>query len=94
MLLLLVDTGADINLPKPDNLEKTKQYVPEGRLQVKSVSGSIIQTRGAVQALIYEGSVRIPFSFELVDKRIDLPCDGIHGIEFLAHAGEKICYET
>ena len=94
MLLLLVDTGADISLLKPDNLDKTKQYDPEGRVQVKSVSRSIIQTRGAVQAVMYEGSVRIPFTFQLVDKQIDLPCDGILGRDFLTHAGAKICYET
>jgi len=35
MLLLLVDTGTDISLLKPDNLDKTKQYDPEGRVQVK-----------------------------------------------------------
>jgi len=68
MLLFLVDTGADISLLKPDNLDKTKQYDPEGRVQVKSVSGSIIQTRGAVQAVMYKGSVRIAFTFQLVDK--------------------------
>ena len=94
MLLLLVDTGADISLLKPHNLDKTKQYVPESRVQMKSVSGSIIQTMGAVQAVIYEGSVRILFTFQLVDKRTDLPCDGILGRDCLAHAGAKICYET
>jgi hypothetical protein len=93
MLILLVDTGVDISILKPDNLDKTRQYHPEGRVQVKSVSGSIIQTMGAVQAVMYEGSVRIPFTFQLVDQRIDLPCDGILGRDFLAHAGAKICYE-
>lgn len=94
ILLILVDTGADISLLKPDNMDKTKQFDPEGRVQVKSVSGSIIQTMGAVQAVMYEGSVRIPFPFQLVDKQIDLPCDGILGRDFLAHAGAKICCET
>jgi hypothetical protein len=93
-LLLLIDTGADISLLKPDNLDKTKQYDPEGRVQVKSVNGSIIQTLGAVQANMYDGSVKIPFTYQLVDKRIDLPCDGILGRDFLTHAGAKICYET
>jgi hypothetical protein len=74
MLLLLVDTGADISLLKPDNLDKTKQYDPEGRVQVKSVNGSIIQTMVTVHTVMYEGSVRIPFTFQLVDKRRDLPC--------------------
>jgi len=93
-LLLLVDTGADISLLKPNNLNKTKHFDSERRVQVKSVSGSTIQTLGAVQAVLYEESVRIPFTFQLVDKRVDLPCDGIIGRDFLAHAGERICYET
>ena len=93
-LLLLVDTGADISSLKPNNLDKTKQFDPEGRVQVKSVSGSTIQTLGSVQAVLYEGSVRIPFTFQLVNKRVDLPCDGIIGRDFLAHAGARICYET
>jgi hypothetical protein len=67
-LLLLVDTGADISLLKPDNLDKTKQFDPKGRVKVKVVSGSTIQTLGTVQAVMYEGPVRIPFTFQLVDK--------------------------
>jgi len=51
-LLLLVDTGADISLLKPDNLDKTKQYDPKGRVKVKGVSGSTIQTFGTVQTVI------------------------------------------
>jgi len=43
---------------------------------------------------MYEGSVRIPFTFQLVDKQIDLPCDGIIGRYFLAHTGAKTCYGT
>ena len=72
MSLLVVDTGADKNLLKPDNLDKTKQFDPEGRVQVKSVNGSTIQMMGAVQAVMCEGSVIIPFNFQLVDKRIVL----------------------
>jgi len=59
---------------------------------VKSVRGAIIQAMGAVQATIYEGSV-IQFSFQLVDKRVDLPCDGTIW-NFFAHADSKIYYET
>jgi hypothetical protein len=93
-LLLLVDTGADISLLKPNNLDKMKQFDPERRVQVKSVSGSTIHTQWAVQAVLYEESVRIPFTFQLVDKRVDPPFDGIRGRDFLAHAGARIFYET
>jgi len=93
MLLILVDTGADISLLKTENVDKTKQFGPEGRVEVKIVCGSTIQTMGAVQAVMTAGSVRIPFTFRLVDKRIDLPRDGILGTDFHAPAGAKICYE-
>jgi hypothetical protein len=92
-LLFLVDTGADISLLKPDNLDKTKQFDPKGRVKVKGVSGSTIQTLGTVQTVMYEGPVKIPFMLQLVDKRVDLPCDGILGRDFLAHAVANICYE-
>jgi Zinc knuckle./Retroviral aspartyl protease. len=93
-LPLLVDTGADVSLLKPDNFEKMWQFDPEGRVKVKSISGSTIQIKGAVQAVMYEESVRTPSAFQLADKRIDLPSDGILGKDFFAHAGAKICYET
>ena len=51
-MLLLVDTGADISLLKPDHLDKTKQFDPKGRVKVKGVSGSTIQTFGTVQTVI------------------------------------------
>jgi hypothetical protein len=48
---LLVDTGADISIFKPDKLDKTKQFDPKGRVKVKGVSGSSIQTLGTVKLL-------------------------------------------
>ena len=48
-LALLVDTGADISLLKPGNLYKTRRYVPDGKVRVRSVDGSIIETLGTVQ---------------------------------------------
>ena len=93
-LLFLVDTGSDISLLKPYKLDKTKQFDPEGRVKVKGVNGSTFQTLGTVQAVPYEGSVRTQFIFQLADKQVDHPCDGILGRDFLAHKGAKICYET
>jgi hypothetical protein len=91
-LLLLVDTGADISILKPDKLDTTRQFDPEGRMEVKGVSGSSIQTLGTVQVTMYEGPVKIPFTFQL-DKRVDIPCDGILGRDFLTRAGANIWYE-
>ena len=74
-----MDTGSDIRRLKLDNLDKKKKFDNECRVQVKCVSGSTIQTMAAVQTVMYERSERIPFAFQLVDKRIDIPCDVIHG---------------
>jgi len=52
-LSLLVDTGADISLIKPDNLDKTRELDPDGRVKVKSVDGPIIETFGTIQTLEY-----------------------------------------
>jgi hypothetical protein len=37
-------------------------------------------------------SLKIPSSFQLVSKQVDIPCDGILGRDFLEHAGAQICY--
>jgi hypothetical protein len=93
-LALLVDTGADISLIKPDNLDKTKKFDPGGRVKVKGVDGSVIETFGTVQTVVSVDSLQIPFVFQLVSKQIDIPCDEILGRDFLEHAGAQICYGT
>ena len=62
-------------------------------MKLKGVSGSSIQTLGAVQVTMYEGTVEIPFTFQLVGRQVDIPCDGILGRDFLTRAGANICYE-
>jgi hypothetical protein len=88
LLLLLVDTGADISSLKPNKLDKTKHFDPKRRVKVKGVSRSSIQTLGAVQAIMYEGTVEIPFTLQLVGRQMDIPCDGILGRDFLTRAGQ------
>jgi len=90
-LLLLVDTGADISILKPDKLDKTKRFDPKRRVRVKGVSRLSIQMLGAVQVVMYEGTMEIPFTFQLVGKQVDIPCDGILGRDFLTCAGANIC---
>jgi len=84
---LLVDTDADVSLIKPGNLDKTRKFDPDGTVKVKSVDGSIIETFGTVQTVINVGLLKIPFIFQLVNKQIDIPCDGILGRDFLENAG-------
>jgi hypothetical protein len=91
-LSLLVDTGTDISLIKQDNLDKTRKFDPDGRVKVKSVDGSIIGTYGIVQTVVNVDYLKIPFTFQLVGKQADIPCNGILGRDFLEHAGAQICY--
>jgi len=37
--------------------------------------------------------VKIPFTFQLVGKQVDIPCDGILGRDFLTRVGANISYE-
>jgi len=75
-------------------LDKTKKFDPDGRVKVKSVDGSVIETFGTVQTVVSVDSLQIPFVFQLVSKQVDIPCDGILGRDFLEHAGAQICYGT
>jgi hypothetical protein len=86
-LLLLVDTGADISLLKPTNLDKGRTYNPDGKVKVKGVDGSIIETLGTVRTVVTAGFLKIPFTFQLVNRQVDIPCDGILGRDFLEHSG-------
>jgi hypothetical protein len=40
-----------------------------------------------------DGTVEIPFTFQLVGRQVDIPCDGILERDFLTRAGASICYE-
>ena len=39
-------------------------------------------------------SLKIPFSFQLVGKQVDSPCDGILGRDFFENTGAQICYAS
>ena len=93
-LLFLIDTGADISLLKGDKVIGSTEYDPEGKVQVKGVDGSPIETRGVLEAKIELHDSSIAHSFQLVKRQVDIPCDGILGRDFLQHARAKICYES
>jgi hypothetical protein len=58
------------------------------------VDGSIIETFGTVKTVVNVDSLKMPFTFLLVSKQVDIPCDGILGIGFLENAGATICYAS
>jgi hypothetical protein len=93
-LSLLVDTGADVSLLKLDNLDRSKKFHPDSRIRVKSVDGSIIETFGTVKTVVIVDPLKIPCTFQLVSKQVDIPCDAILGRDFLEYAGAQICYAS
>ena len=53
-----------------------------------------METHGAVGAKMERCNNSIIHGFQVVNKQVDIPCDGILGREFLQRARVKICYET
>jgi hypothetical protein len=39
--------------------------------------------------VVHVDSLKIPFSFQLVGRQVDSPCDGIVGRDFLENTGHK-----
>jgi len=93
-LLFLIDTGADISLLKGNKLIRTTEYDPEKRVKVKCVDGSPMETHGVLEAKIEIHNSSVVHGFQLVNKQVDIPCDGILGRDFLQHAKSKIYYES
>jgi hypothetical protein len=53
-----------------------------------------METHGITEATIELGNNSIIHDFQLVNKQVDIACDGILGRDFLRSARAKICYET
>jgi hypothetical protein len=90
-LLFLIDTGADISLLKGNKLIGTTQYDPEKKVKVKCVDGSPMETHGVLEARVELSNSSIVHDFQLVNKQVDIPCDGILGRDFLKRAKAKVC---
>jgi len=87
-LLFLVDTGADVSLFEGNKLVGTTEFSPEGKIEIKCVDSSTIETHGVIEAKIRLGSKSVTQSFQLVSK-LDIPCDGIVGRDFFSAPGLK-----
>jgi len=64
------------------------------RVKVKCVDGSPMDTHGVLEAKIEIHNSSVVHGFQLVNKQVDIPCDGILGNDFLQHANTKFCYES
>jgi hypothetical protein len=53
-----------------------------------------METHGTIDANIEVGSELIAHRFQLVNKQVDIPYDGILGRDFLQRTKARICYET
>jgi hypothetical protein len=76
-LVLLTDSGADLSVLKGEKLIDSTVYDPERKVRVKNMSGSLIETHGAIEAVIELKNSSITHAFKLVNKQVDIPCDGI-----------------
>jgi hypothetical protein len=93
-LLVLIDTGAGISLLKGANLIGSTEYDPEGKVRVKSVKGSWIETRGKLSATIELMNSSITHEFQLVKKQVDISYHGVLGRDFFQNTKAVICYGT
>jgi len=89
-----LDTGADISLLKGNKLLGTTEYDPERKVKVKCVDGSPMEAHGGVEARIQLSNNSILHDFQLVNKQVDIPCDGILGRDSLQRTRANVCYET
>ena len=92
-LYFLVDSGADFSLVKSRKLLGTAEFEPEDRVRFKGVDGSTLETHGSIKTQIKADGVNIPYSFQIVNKQIDLKGDGILGRDFFEAMKAQICYK-
>lgn len=93
-LLFLIDTGADTSLIKGGKLIGTTEYDADKKVKVKCVDGSPMQMYGTVGVKVKLENSWIPYEFQLVNKQVDIPCDGILWHNFLQQVKAKICCEN
>ena len=65
------------------------EYDPEKEVKLKCVDGSPVENHGVVEAKIVHGNSQIMNDFQLVNKQVDILCDGILGCDFLQHARQN-----
>jgi hypothetical protein len=92
-LLFLIDTRADISLLKGNKLIGTTEYDPEKKVKVKCVDGSPMEIHGVLEARVELSNSSMVHDFQLVNKQVDIPCDGILGLDFIKRAKAEFCYE-
>jgi hypothetical protein len=93
-LLFLIDTGVDISLLKGNKLVGTTEYDPEKKVKVKCVDGSPMENHGVLEARIEPSNSSIVHDFQVVNKQVYIPCDGILGRDFLQSTRAKVCSES
>ena len=92
--MFLIDRGADISLLKGNKLIGTTQYDPEKKVKVKCVDGSPMETHGVLEARVELSNSSIVHDFQLVNKQVDIPCDGILGRDYLKSAKAKFAMNS
>jgi hypothetical protein len=68
----------------------TTENDPGGRLRVKCVDGSPIDNLGVIEAAVRAGNKLFVHGFQLVNKQVDIPCDGILCRDFFRRTRAKM----
>jgi hypothetical protein len=72
----------------------TTGFDSQQKVKVRSIDGSIAETRGIVKIWVHDGELNIPFDFHLVNKQVELVYDGIVGRHFVQHTRAEVCYDS
>ena len=92
--MILTGKGVDISLLKGSTLIGTTEYYPEKKVKVKGVDRSAMESQRVLEARIEISNSSIVQEFQLVNKQVLIPCDGILGRDFLQCTMAKFCYES
>ena len=53
-----------------------------------------METHGVLKVRVELSNGSMVHEFQLVNKQVDIPCNGILGRDFLKRAKAKVCYES
>lgn len=93
---LMVDTGADISILKPDKVSKDSIIHHGEKVTVSGVTDpKRISSIGRLTSKLHINNIAFPHDFQvIIDERIRLRCDGILGSDFLLKYGANINFES
>lgn len=90
----IVDTGADVSIFKPNNINVNLNYNPQNQSTLRGITAQETLTLGSVNISLILNNFSLPHTFQLVDNSFPIPTNGILGRDFLANFRCSIDYNT